>query len=178
LRAPDYSHFHLEETIVETMSKILSIYIRPEPNQAVLEQDQVLAVPGKGLKGEYSFADTSKMKDDPGCELTLIENEVLKAIEDEQKISLHPGESRRNLITEGISLKNLVGKEFRVGEVTLKGIRLCEPCAHLAKLIQKEVLPALVHRGGLRAQILTEGIIRVGDLIYVMENDPPEEKQL
>lgn len=156
-------------------SKILSIYIRPEPNQAILEKEQVLAVPGRGLQGDYYFSNTSNKKGDPGNELTLIESEVFRAIEVEHKISLSPGESRRNLVTEGVSLNDLVGKTFRIGEVTLKGIRLCEPCSHLAKLTQKEILPALVHRGGLRAQILTEGIIRIGDPVFILKSNQSEE---
>jgi MOSC domain-containing protein YiiM len=155
---------------MDKKSKILSIYVRPEPNQAILEKEQVLAVPGKGLQGDYYFSDTSEKRGDPGHELTLIESEVFKAIEAEHKISLNPGDSRRNLVTEGVYLNDLVGKEFRVGNVTLMGIRLCEPCSHLAKLTQKEILPALVRRGGLRAQILTEGIIRVGDPVFILES--------
>jgi MOSC domain-containing protein YiiM len=155
---------------MDKKSIILSIYVRPEPNQAILEKEQVLAVPGKGLQGDYYFSDTSEKRGDPGYELTLIESEVFKAIEAEHKISLNPGDSRRNLVTEGVYLNDLVGKEFRVGNVTLMGIRLCEPCSHLAKLTQKEILPALVRRGGLRAQILTEGIIRVGDPVFILES--------
>jgi MOSC domain-containing protein YiiM len=107
----------------------------------------------------------------------LIESEALSAIETEYKISLNPEESRRNIVTCNMSLELLVGKEFRVGAVTLKGIRLCEPCFHLAELTQKEVIAALVHRGGLRAQILTEGTIQIGDPIYFVEGDPTEEVQ-
>ena len=79
------------------------------------------------------------------------------------------------MITENVPLNHLVGKEFRVGHVTLRGIRLCEPCAHLASLTQKEFLPAMVHRGGLRAQILTKGIICVGDTVSNFDNFPDEE---
>ena len=78
---------------------------------------------------------------------------------------LDPGNSRRNIVTKGVALNHLVGREFRVGEVTLRGIRLCEPCGHLEELTQKGVMQALVHRGGLRAQILIDGTIRVGDTI-------------
>ena len=80
-------------------------------------------------------------------------------------IELDPGEARRNVLTRGIGLSHLVGLTFQVGEVHLHGIRLCEPCGHLEELTGKEVRPGLVHRGGLRAQILTEGEIRVGDSI-------------
>ncbi len=68
-------------------------------------------------------------------------------------------------MTRGVALNHLVGREFRVGEVTLRGVRLCEPCQHLASLTHGKVLPGLVHRGGLRAQIVTDGVIHVGDAV-------------
>jgi MOSC domain-containing protein YiiM len=145
--------------------RLLSIYIRPQPGEPVLEVDQVHAVPGKGLEGDYYFAGISPKGTEPAREITLIEKETLQALEFENRISLSPGDSRRNLLTENVPLNHLVGREFRIGDVTLKGIRLCEPCSHLASLTEDSVLPALVHRGGLRAQILSDGIIRVGDPI-------------
>jgi MOSC domain-containing protein YiiM len=77
--------------------------------------------------------------------------------------------ARRNIVTDGVSLNDLVGKEFYVGEVRIRGIRLCEPCSYLAKISFPEILKGLVHKGGLRAQILSEGLIRVGDTIHVAE---------
>lgn len=159
---------------MEFHGQVLSIFIRPKPEESVVNLDQVLAVPGKGLQGDYYFAGITPRGVDPSRELTLIEKETLDALEIDHNISLGPGESRRNLLTQNVPLNHLVGKEFRVGEVTLKGIRLCEPCAHLAKLTQDEILPALVHRGGLRARILSEGIIRVGDSISYPEGIPAE----
>ena len=145
--------------------QLLSIFIRPQPSEPVLEIDEAHAIPGKGLEGDYYYAGISPKGIEPAREITLIEKETLQALELENKISLSHADSRRNLLTENVPLNHLVGKEFRVGEVTLKGIRLCEPCSHLAKLTQDAVLPALVHRGGLRAQIVSDGIIRVGDPI-------------
>lgn len=157
--------------------QVESIYVRPQPSKPVLELDKVLVIPGKGLQGDYYSIVTARKKNGPDREITLIESESLSAIESEYKISLNPGESRRNIVTSNMSLNQLVGKEFKVGAVTLKGIRLCEPCFHLAELTQKEVIPALVHRGGLRAQILTEGTIQIGDPIYFVEEEPAEEVQ-
>ena len=79
--------------------------------------------------------------------------------------AIEPIETRRNVVTRGVALNHLVGKRFRVGEVMLQGIRLCEPCEHLESLTRPGVRAALVHRGGLRAQILEGGAIRVGDSI-------------
>jgi len=78
-------------------------------------------------------------------------------------------DSRRNVVTRGVPLNHLVGKEFWIGEVKARGLRLCEPCSHLQKLSHEKVLPGLVHRGGLRAQILIEGMIRVGDAVQNRE---------
>jgi MOSC domain-containing protein YiiM len=155
--------------------QVISIFIRPKPGEPVSEIDQALAVPGKGLQGDYYFAGIAPKGVEPSRELTLIEKETLQALEADHNISLSPADSRRNLLTENVPLNHLIGKEFRVGEVTLKGIRLCEPCAHLANLTQEQVLPALVHRGGLRAQVLSEGVIRVGDPIAYIESVPTEE---
>lgn len=158
---------------MSSQGKVESIYVRPEPSRPVKKLDQVSAVPGKGLKGDYYSQETLRKKVDYDREITLIEAESLDLIETEYNISLEPGECRRNLVTSNISLNMLVDKEFKVGGVTLRGIRLCEPCYHLVNLTQKELIPALVHRGGLRAQILTKGTIQVGDSIYV----PAEEVQ-
>jgi MOSC domain-containing protein YiiM len=155
--------------------QLLSIFIRPQPGEPVIEINQVRAVPGKGLEGDYYYAGIAPKGVEPARELTLIEKETLQALEVENNISLNPGDSRRNLLTKNVPLNHLVGREFRVGEVSLKGIRLCEPCLHLASLTQDSVLPALVHRGGLRAQILSEGTIRVGDPISYSERIQMEE---
>ncbi|HZD93607.1 MAG TPA: MOSC domain-containing protein, partial [Candidatus Sulfotelmatobacter sp.] len=71
----------------------------------------------------------------------------------------------RNLLTCGMALNHLVGREFQIGDVRLRGLRLCEPCGHLQKLTGKDVLKALCHRGGLRAEILSGGMIKVGEMI-------------
>jgi len=93
-------------------------------------------------------------------------------MERDNEIAIPTGASRRNIITRGAPLNHLVGQEFDVGQVRLLGIRLCEPCSHLEGLTQKGVIAGLVHRGGLRAKVLTEGTIRVGDAI-VPRSSPP-----
>jgi MOSC domain-containing protein YiiM len=124
-------------------------------------------VPGKGLEGDRYFnkAGTFSAQHQPHREVTLIEIEALEALRRDHGIELNPGESRRNVVTRGVPLNHLVGHEFRVGEVALRGLLLCEPCSHLAQLTQPGVLPALVHRGGLRAQVVSGGMIRVGDAV-------------
>ena len=132
--------------------------------------EEVQAVPGKGLEGDryfYCAGTYSEKTPSPDRELTLIEIENIDALKRDFGIELAPSETRRNIVTRGVSLNNLVGVEFYVGDVKVRGIRLCEPCTHLEQLTGKRVVKGLVHKGGLRAQILTAGKIRVGDTIKV-----------
>jgi len=129
---------------------------------------RVEAVQGRGLTGDRYFLHegTYSKKDGPDREVTLIESEAVEAILHENEITIAPNECRRNLLTRGVPLNHLVGKEFTVGTVKLRGIRLCEPCGHLEKLTaRKGIEKALLHRGGLRAQILQSGTLNVGDAI-------------
>jgi MOSC domain-containing protein YiiM len=150
---------------------VVSIYKTPSGGQPMHAVDEVRAVPGKGLEGDRYYNRTGNYSNKPGPEreITLIEIEAIEALQHEVGIALMPAETRRNLVTRGVPLNHLVDQEFRVGEVTLRGVRLCEPCQYLASLTQPGVLPALIHRGGLRAQIISEGMIHIGDAIT--END-------
>lgn len=148
---------------------VVSIHIAPDRGAPTTPVDEVRAVTAMGLEGDRHFGRASNAPDSPrpDREITLIEVEAIEALEREYGISLSPGDARRNIVTRGVALNHLVGREFTVGEVTLKGISLCEPCAHLASLTHENVYEGLVHRGGLRAQILTEGVIRTGNTIQV-----------
>jgi MOSC domain-containing protein YiiM len=106
-----------------------------------------------------------------GYDLTLIEAEVPDELAANDGLRLGYAEARRNLVTRGIDLNALVGQRFRVGDVECVGCRLCEPCAHLERLTQKGVLRKLIHRGGLRADILTTGSITVGAAIERLNRD-------
>lgn len=144
--------------------KVISINITPTAEAPTQSVHEVRAVPGRGLEGDRYF-DNKGRKPQADRELTLIEAEAIEALKRELDVDYGLGDSRRNVVTRGVPLNHLVGKEFWVGEVKALGIKLCEPCAHLQRLTVKQVLPGLVHRGGLRAQILTEGIIRVGAVV-------------
>ena len=147
---------------------IHSLHIVKAASDSPIALTEAHLVPGKGIEGDRYFNGLGFYSDKPGPdrEVTLIEREVLEALQREQQIALAPGASRRNIVTVGVPLNDLVGYEFRVGAVTLRGIRLCEPCLHLESLTQPGVMKALIHRGGLRAQILSEGTVRVGDSMH------------
>jgi MOSC domain-containing protein YiiM len=143
-----------------------SIYIAGAAKGPMVSVSEAHAVPGRGLEGDRYFNQEGTFsKPLPDYELTLIEIEAIEAFKREFGVELEAGDGRRNVVTRGVSLNDLVGQEFQVGEVRVRGIRLCEPCSHLARLSHRAVVRGLRHRGGLRAQILTDGKIRVGDAI-------------
>ena len=129
--------------------------------------EQATAQAGRGLRGDRYF-DARGTFSDPhatGNDLTLIEAEVLEQLDLGDAGGLAPADARRNVVTRGIDLNALVGRRFTIGAVGCIGRRLCEPCAHLQRLTVDGTLRALVHRGGLRADVLTDGDIRVGDAV-------------
>ena len=145
---------------------VISINIAPEAEAPMQSVSAVRAVPGQGLEGDRYFDHKGTFsKPQPDRELTLIEAEAIEALRSEFQIGFGLGASRRNIVTRGVPLNHLVDKEFWIGDVKARGLRLCEPCSHLQRLSHPKVLPGLVHRGGLRAQILTEGMIRVGEIV-------------
>lgn len=154
--------------------EVVSIHISPEAEGAMRSIGTVRAVPGRGLEGDRYFRAAGTYSNRPGTgrEVTLIELEAIEAMARDNEVKIAPGDARRNVVTRGVALSHLVGREFRVGDVRLRGVRLCEPCSHLESLTRHGVLGGLVHRGGLRAQILTEGEIRVGDPIEPLEGVP------
>ncbi len=130
---------------------------------------QAMAIPGAGLEGDrYALKLGTFYKPKPDYELTLIEAEAIEALRRDYQVELAAGDARRNIVTRNVPLNHLVGREFAIGDVRIRGIRLCEPCDHLQKVTGKAVLTGLAHRGGLRAQILTPGTIRVGDVVSVI----------
>ena len=145
---------------------VVSINIAPAAEAPMHSVSEARAVPGNGLEGDrYFFRQGTFYKPQPDRELTLIEAEAIEAMKGELNVDYGLGDSRRNVVTRGVPLNHLVGKEFWIGDVKARGLRLCEPCSHLQKLSHEKVLPGLVHRGGLRAQILIEGMIRVGEIV-------------
>jgi MOSC domain-containing protein YiiM len=141
-----------------------AIWIAPSAGAPAQALDAVRALVGRGLEGDrHVTGDGTFPSGLPGSALTLIEREVC----DSFTPPLGPGEHRRNVVTGGIDLNGLVGREFAIGDVRCRGMRLCEPCTVIERYASRPVLRPLVHRGGLRADILDDGVIRVGDPVRV-----------
>ena len=141
---------------------VIAINITPVAEGALQSVEEVRAIPGRGLEGDRYFDHPTR---EPRRELTLVEAEAIEAFRDEFKIDFAIDGTRRNVVTRGVPLNHLVGREFWIGDVKARGLQLCEPCSTLQRLSHPKVLPGLLHRAGLRAQILTEGTIRVGETI-------------
>jgi MOSC domain-containing protein YiiM len=130
---------------------------------------QVRAVPGRGLEGDRYFNGEGSFSKHPGGgrQVTLVAAEMIALLEQEHGIALDAPDTRRNLVTRGVALNELVGQVFQVGPVRMRGVRLAEPCEHLERLTQRGVIKGFVHRAGLRADILDEGILHAGDAIVL-----------
>jgi len=137
---------------------IEAIHIGPQEGGALYSVDSVRAFAGKGLEGDrHYFAGGAK----PGQALTLVEAENV------EDVGLPPGGARRQLTVRGVRLNDLVGKTFRVGGVECYGVELCEPCLHLESMTRPRLIKDFVHRSGINCDILTDGVIRVGDEISI-----------
>lgn len=143
-----------------------SINITSKAGEPMHSVAAAVATPGVGLEGDrYASRRGTFYKPEPDRQLTLIETEAVEALQNEYGVELKAGEARRNIVTRNVMLTHLVGKESMVGEVRVRGIRLCEPCDHLQRITGRSLLTGLRHRGGLRAQILTGGTIHPGDRV-------------
>ncbi len=130
---------------------------------AVVSVPEARAVAGRGLEGDrYELGGGTFASGRPGSDLTLVDADVLDEL---AGAAGAPIDHRRNVVVRGMDLNALVGRSFRIGDVHCQGRRLCEPCAHLDRLNAADVLRPLVHRGGLRADILADGVLRVGDAV-------------
>ena len=153
--------------VKEWQGEVVSIQVAEQAGSPMIMVKEAHAVVGRGLEGDRSFNHVGTYSDrpDPGRDVTLIESEAVEALERDLQIKLDAKDSRRNIVTKRVPLNHLVAKRFMIGDVLLQGIRLCEPCSYLESLTIQGVKNGLVHRGGLRAQILNGGTIRVGDIV-------------
>ena len=148
------------------MSKVLKLGITSINNKKIKEVKTIEVIENKGVIGDRHFNDFN----DPYCQLTLIESENIDYYNSKYGLNFSYLEFRRNIITKGIQLNDLVGKKFLIGKVKVEGIDLCRPCRHLSETLnQDNIIKEFIRRGGLRCQILTSSKIEVGDKIIVLD---------
>jgi MOSC domain-containing protein YiiM len=149
------------------LGRVETVAVAPKAEAAMVPVEQATARAGRGLEGDRYFDEcgTFSNANGRGHDLTLIEGEVLDELQ-LPRGRLAPQDARRNIVTRGIDLNALVGEHFMIGDVECLGQRLCEPCAHLERLTDKTgTVRSLIHKGGLRVDVLTNGVIHVGDNI-------------
>lgn len=151
--------------------RLVAIYTTTVGGAPMDAHEEMRAIAGVGLEGDRYATNAGQFSDQEGRgrEVTLIAREAIAAAS-AGSVSIGEDETRRNLVTEGVDLDALIGKTFTVGEVLLVGVRDCPPCAYLEKITRPGVRAALAGRGGLRADIVRDGTVRVGDKI--VEIDP------
>jgi steroid delta-isomerase-like uncharacterized protein len=163
-----------------TTARVESIHIATTAGATMQAVESVSALVGQGLEGDRYFGKCGTFSATPGSvrDVTLIEAEAVEALNAKLGADFEPGEMRRNVVTRGVALNHLMNREFRIGEVKLRGTSLCQPCAYLEGLTQVGVKAAMQHRAGLRAQILTGGTLRVGDRIVPLDDPLGRNKDL
>ena len=146
---------------------LVAIYVAPLARAAMFQVPRARAVAGRGIEGDRYFENsgTFSTPPEPDAQVTLVEEEAVAAVARETRRPLAPADTRRNLVTRGVALNHLVGREFTVGSVRLRGHGLCEPCRHLESLVRGGLVTDLLHRGGLRAEILVGGVLEPGQEI-------------
>jgi hypothetical protein len=139
------------------VGRVEALVLAPAAEAPVVLVDEAVAVAGRGLEGDrYAAGAGTFASGRPGSALTLVDAAVLDSFDRDL-------DHRRNVVVRGTDLNALVGREFTLGEARCRGRRLCEPCAHLDRLNGGGILRPLVHRGGLRADVVSDGTVRVGD---------------
>ena len=150
------------------MSKILKLGISSKNNMPIKEVNEIEVLSGKGIVGDRHYNEFN----DPYNQISLIESENIDYYNVKYNLNIPYLDFRRNIVTKGILLNDLVGKKFAVGEIELEGIDLCRPCRHLCEVLnQDNIIKEFLRRGGLRCQILTSSIIKVGDQIKIKKTN-------
>lgn len=155
-----------------SIGRLEAIYIAPKAKAAMQRVDTVEAIAGRGLVGDRYHQGTGAFSRFPGIrrEVTLISAEALSDAEAGFGVSLSAGEHRRNLVVSGAPLVDLVKRSFRIGEVVLRGVQVCAPCAYLVRVTgQERIFDALTGRGGLRAQVLEGGTLCQGAVVRPLD---------
>ncbi len=148
------------------MIKVLKLGITRNNNKKIDEVESIEVIANKGIIGDRHFKDYN----DPYCQLSLIESENIDYYNTKYNLNIPYVDFRRNIITKGIRLNNLIGKKFLIGNVKVEGLDLCRPCRHLTEMLnQKNVLKEFLRKGGLRCQILSSSKIVIGDEIKELD---------
>lgn len=146
---------------------VLQIQVAPVKRGATVFLDAVRALAGQGLEGDHHFRADGVFDEKVGAgrQVTLIDAAEVESLNAERGFGLAPADLRRNVVTRGARLPDLLHREFWVGEVLLRGELVCNPCAHVEGITCPGVLAAYVGRAGLRASIVRSGTLRVGDAV-------------
>ncbi|HEX7228292.1 MAG TPA: MOSC domain-containing protein [Candidatus Binatia bacterium] len=145
---------------------VVNLYVAPNAAGPMIEVAQVRALADRGLEGDRFFRESWAAAKRPDKAVSLIEQEVLEMAASEDQVIIAGDKTRRNIVTRGVPLIELLDRDFMIGNVVMRGIRLFEPCAHLEKVSHiAGIFRALAHRSGLKAAILSDGVIHTGDPI-------------
>ena len=148
------------------MSEVFKLGITNTNNKAIEELDSIEVLADKGIVGDRHFKDFN----DPYCQLSLIESENIDYYNNKYGLNIPYVNFRRNIVTKGIKLNELIGKKLKIGKVEVEGVDLCRPCRHLTEMLgQDNILKEFLRRGGLRCQILSSSNIKVGDKIKILK---------
>jgi len=148
------------------MSKVFKIGITDKNNKKINEVKSIEVLENKGVVGDRHFDEFN----DPYCQLSLIESENIDSYNSKYNLNIPYVDFRRNIITKGVRLNDLIGKRFLVGNVKVEGVDLCRPCRHLTEILSQEnILKEFLRKGGLRCQILSSSMINIGDNIRVLD---------
>ena len=148
------------------MSKVFELGVTNTNNKKINKVESIEVIANKGIVGDRHFKDFN----DPYCQLSLIESENIDYYNLKYGLKISYVDFRRNVVTKGIQLNDLVGKKFLIGKVKVEGIDLCRPCRHLTEILdQDNIIKEFLRKGGLRCQILSTSKINVGDEIRTLE---------
>ena len=148
------------------MAEVFKLGITANNNQPIKEENSIEVLANKGIVGDRHFHDFN----DPYNQLSLIESENIDEYNIKFGLNIRYINFRRNIITKGIQLNDLIGKKLKVGNVELEGIELCRPCRHLTEMLnQKNILKEFMRKGGLRCKILSSSKISIGDKINLLD---------
>ena len=148
------------------MSEVLKLGITNKNNKKIIEVNSIEVLENKGIIGDRHFDEFN----DPYCQLSLIESENIDLYNSKYNQNISYIDFRRNIITKGIRLNDLISRRFLIGNVKVEGIDLCRPCRHLTEMLgQENILKEFLRKGGLRCQILSSATINVGDTIKLFD---------